>query len=148
MFTFRPAIFRNGQLTELPRPVTSLRIQDSWDFARFKVPLKDGSFTAGHSRNGVDISLEGQIGSVAGAVKLSEEAMFGALESLRSALDANGATDRYRFFVYHDVSSGTYRSFGDCCTVRFEYDLSHPSLFTYSVLIHASDAALSTAPPV
>lgn len=147
MFLFKPALWRNGLLYELPRPITSLRIQDSWDYAKFKVPLRDGDFAAGPSRNGVDIALEGQIGSQGGALTLDEAAMFLTLEMLRERLHVDDPADSYEFFLYHDPASGTYRSFRHCLTTRFEYDLTDPRLFTYSLVVHAADAALYSAAP-
>jgi hypothetical protein len=66
--------------------VLSLRVHDAWDFDRFKVPLADGDFTVGHSRQGVDIAIEGQIGTQAGALKADEQAMLAAIADLRDAL--------------------------------------------------------------
>lgn len=147
MFLFKPALWRHGLLYELPRPITSLRIQDSWDYARFKVPLRDGDVSAGPSRNGVDIAIEGQIGSQGGALKLDEAAMFLALETLRGQLHVDDPDDRYEFFLYHDPASGTFRSFRQCLTTRFEYDLTDPRLFTYSLVVHAADAAIYATVP-
>ena len=147
MFHFKPAIWRNDLLYELPRPVVALRIQDTWDFARFKVPLHDGDTLAGHSRGGVDISLEGQLASHSGDLKLTEADMFAALEALRSALDVIGSDNLYELFLYHDDASSTYRSFRSCSTVRFEYDLGDQRLFTYAAVIHAADPVIYTTPP-
>lgn len=147
MFDFKPSLWRDGALFELPRPVTSVRVQDSWDFARFKVPLGDGDSTAGASRNGVDIAIEGRLGSHAGQLKLDEASMFAALELLRSRLHVAADSPGYELFLYHDPATSTYRSFRRCHTVRFEYDLSDPHLFTYAIVIHAADAAIYTAPP-
>ena len=47
MFRFKPAVFRGSTLYELPRPVTALRIQESWEFEQLKVLLVDGDFLAG-----------------------------------------------------------------------------------------------------
>jgi hypothetical protein len=147
MFRFKPAVWKDSTLYELPRPVTSVRIQDSWDFARFKVPLAAGDTVAGRSANGVDIALEGEIGSQGGIVTAGEQSMFAAIEALRSALAADQPDQMYELFVYHDAASATYRSFRGCTTVRFECDLSTSQLFTYSALIHASDPVIYTSPP-
>lgn len=147
MFKFKPAVWKGGVLYELPRPVTVVRIQDSWDFARFKVPLAAGDSIAGRSANGVDIAIEGEIGTQAGALKVDEEAMFGAIAGLRSALSAGTPDAVYELFVYHDAASATYRSFRNCTTVRFDCDLSAPQLFVYSALIHASDPTIYTSAP-
>lgn len=142
MLTFHPAIWRSPSLFALPRPVVSVRIQDTWDVDRFKVPLLDGDTLLGHSRNGVDVSLEGQIGSRDGTLLLDEPAMFAALEDLRAALDVQGTDDSYELVLYHDPETETYRALRDCSTVRFEYDLSDKHLFTYAVVIHASDPVM------
>lgn len=139
MLTFKPAIWRNGTLYELPRPVRSVRVQDSWDFAQFKVPLAAGDSIEGRSLNGVDLSIEGECGTQAGTLLSDEAAMFAELEALREALGVTTPEDAYELFLYHDAVAGTYRSFRECSTVRFEYDLSQPWLFTYSVLIHAAN---------
>ena len=147
MFIFKPAIWKNSTLYELPRPVLALRIQDSWDFEEFKVPLAGGDFQEGRSLNGVDISIEGQCGSQAGQLKADEEQMFAELEALRSALDPSSPDEAFELFLYHDPSSATYRSFRGCSSARFEYDLSSPHLFTYSALVHAADPTIyATAP--
>jgi len=146
MFRFKPAIYRNSVLFEFPRPVPVLKIQESWDVERFKVPLQDGDRWVGHSRNGVEIALQGQVGSQAGSLKLTEDDMFAAIEALRSALHVGADDDRYDFYLFHDDASTTYRSFRSCSTVRLDYDLSNEKLYTYSVVIHAEDPVLySTA---
>ncbi|MEZ6056551.1 MAG: hypothetical protein R3C01_07590 [Planctomycetaceae bacterium] len=142
MLIFKPAIRRNDLLFELPRPVVSLRIQDSWDFARFKVPQFDGDFLTGHSQNGVDVSIEGRIGSQGGELTLTEGQMFAALEALREALSVQGDDDTFEFFLYHDAESQTFRSLRGVSTVRFEYDLSDKHLFTYSLTLHAADPTI------
>ncbi len=139
MLTFKPAIWRNSTLYELPRPVRSVRVQDSWDFAQFKVPLAAGDAVEGRSQNGVDIAIEGECGTRAGTLLAGEQAMLDELEALRGALGVTSPESTYELFLYHDASTGTYRSFRDCSTVRFEYDLSEPWLFTYSLLIHAAN---------
>lgn len=147
MLHFKPAIWRDGTLYELPRPIRSLRIQDQWDFTRFKVPLVDGDLTVGRSRDGVDIVIAGQIGSQAGMLRLTEAEMFAELEALRAALHQSADDGPYELFVYHDASAGTYRSFRGCSTVRFEYDLSNHALFDYSAVIHADDPTIYRDPP-
>lgn len=146
-FTFKPAVFKNATLYELPRPVVAVRVQDAWDFEKFKVPLRDGDSYIGHSRDGIDISIEGQVGSRDGTLTVSEEAMFEELESLRDVLDVSGPDDRYDFFLYHDAATDTYRHFKQCSTVRFDYDLSDKNLFTYSISIHAEDPVIYTTGP-
>lgn len=147
MFKFKPAVWKAGTLYELPRPVTVVRIQDSWDFARFKVPLAAGDAIAGRSANGVDIAIEGEIGKQAEVLKTDEASMFAAAQALRTALSPTDPDQVYRFFLYYDAGSATYRSFRNCTTVRFECDLSAPQLFSYSALIHASDPTIYTTAP-
>jgi len=147
MFRFKPAVWDGAALYELPRPVTAVRIQDSWDFARFKVPLGTGDSVAGRSAEGVDIAIEGELGTQAGALKTGEESMFLAIEALRAALSADAPDEAFELFLYHDAASSTYRSFRNCTTVRFECDLSEARLFVYSALIHASDPTIYTSAP-
>ena len=147
MFHFRPSIVRSGSSYELPRPVTSLRIQDGFDFARWKVPLVAGDLLIGHTASGVDIAIEGQIASQAGQLQLTEDQMFQTLEGLRAAVQSATPDDRYRLFLYLDPATATYRSFRDCATVRFEYDLSQKHLFTYTLVVHASRPAIETTAP-
>ena len=146
-FRFKPAVWRGGVLFEFPRPIPALKVQESWDVERFKVPLQDGDRWVGHSRNGIEISLQGQFGSQAGVLKLTEETMFATLEALRAALHVGPDDDHFQFFLYHDPATATYRSFQRCSTVRLEYDLSNEKLFTYSAVLHAEDPQLyHTAP--
>ncbi|MFV0445869.1 MAG: hypothetical protein ACK5Q5_20010 [Planctomycetaceae bacterium] len=147
MLNFKPALWRSGELFELPRPVTSVRVQDSWDFAKFKVPLAAGDATTGHSRNGVDIAIEGRCGTHAGELTIDETGMFGALELLRSRLHVPSGEIGFELFLYHDPTASHYRSFRRCSTVRFDYDLSDAHLYSYSLVIHASDATLYSSPP-
>ena len=143
-FVFKPAVLSGETLFELPRPVTSLRLQDAWDFEQFKVPLADGDEVAGHSRQGVDVFLEGQIGTRAGALKPGEAEMFAEIENLRSALHVGAPDEKYTLFLYHDSGTSTYRHLKSCSTVRLEYDLSDKHLFTYSAVIHAEDPVVYT----
>ncbi|VAX40666.1 hypothetical protein MNBD_PLANCTO02-2909 [hydrothermal vent metagenome] len=145
-FTFKPTIDNGVLLQELPRPILRLSVQDAWDFEQFKVPMKDGDTLVGHSQKGIEISIDGQVGTQAGTPTLTEEAMFTALESLRAVADVADSNSKYDFFLYYDVATSTYRKFKSCSTVRFEYDISDNTLFTYSLVIHAEDPAIySTA---
>ena len=146
-FTFKPALYDGSTLHELPRPVTALRLRDRWDFERFKVPLAAGDTLVGHSLDGVDLAVDGQIVSQAGALMLSEHDMFSELETLRSALDVSAAGQKYEFFLYHDSESATYRKFKNCSTLRFEYDLSDKRMFKYAIEIHAEDPVIYTTAP-
>ncbi|MEM7810390.1 MAG: hypothetical protein AAF532_02790 [Planctomycetota bacterium] len=145
-FVFRPAIYDGSALYELPRPVTRLRVQDSWDSADFKVPLRDGDFRAGLSRDGIEISVEGQVATQAGVLLADEGAMFSAVAELRERLDTQG-DGRFEFFIYHDTTSSTFRKFKSCSAGRTEADLSSARLFSYSLLIHAEDSRLYTTGP-
>jgi len=146
-FVFQPGVYRNSSLYRLPRPVSTLRVTEGWDFQQFKVPLKAGDVHVGHSKDGLNILIEGQFGSQDGSLKLNEEEMFAALESLRTALDVTSDADKFEFFTYYDASSTTYRKYKACSAIRLEYDLSSPHLFTYSASLHADDPTIySTAP--
>lgn len=138
-FQFKPAIQRSGEFYELPRPVSSLTMQETWDADRFKTLLVDGDTVTGSTRNGVDITLTGELASQGGALNLSEAEMFAALEELRTRLHVGGDAEKYRLYLYHDAASATYRYLDSCTTVRLETDLSKVAAFSYRVVIHAEN---------
>ena len=144
---FKPALYKNAVLYPLPRPVLSVRFQDAWDAEQFKVPLKDGDFMTGHSQQGVEILVEGQVGTQSGDWDSSEEDRLPLLEDLQDKLDVNSDGEKYTFFLLHDAVTPTYRKFKSCSTVRFDYDLSDKSLYKYSIAIHADDPLLYTTAP-
>ena len=146
-FTFKPAIYDGVSLYELPRPILAVRIHDAWNFEQLKVPLADGDTLTGHSFQGTEISLDGQLGTQAGTLKASESDMFQEMETLRGVLDVSADAEKYEFFLYHEAASATYRKFKSCSTVRFNWDLSNKTLFTYALLIHAEDPVIYTTAP-
>lgn len=146
-FIFQPGVYRNSTFYVLPRPVSTLRMTEGWDYQQFKVPLKNGDTHVGHSRDGINILIEGQFGSQNGSLKLTEQEMFSDLETLRTSLDVTSDTDKFEFFTYHDAASVTYRKYKECSAIRLEYDLSSPHLFTYSVTLHADDPTIYSTGP-
>ncbi|MAT14604.1 MAG: hypothetical protein CMJ46_04965 [Planctomyces sp.] len=147
MLEFRPGIYRGGELYELPRPVRSVRLQEGWDFEQFKVPLRDGDKVTGHSRRGVEILLEGEVGSQGGTLKISEAEMLETILELRALLDVDDDGSKYSLILYRDLEADVYRRFKKCTTVEFEYDLSQPQLFTYSLIVHAEDPVIYQTDP-
>ena len=141
-FLFRPVVEKGSLVYPLPGPVTRFRVQDAWDYSQFKVPLLDGDTLTGHSRNGVDISIEGQFGSQNGTIRLSEEEMFAEYEAMRAALDVTSDDEEYLFYLSHNLVANEFRKYQKCTTVRFDADLSNKHLYTYSVVIHAADPVL------
>lgn len=141
-FRFKPAIERDGELYELPRPVPTLSLQETWDGEKYKTLLVDGDTIVGSTRNGVDITVSGEILSQAGELKLTEAEMFAALEELRARVHVGDDDEKYRFYLYHDADSETYRYFQACTTVRLETDLSNLAAFTYRLVVHAEDPVL------
>jgi len=146
-FVFQPGLYKSSSLYFLPRPITALRVTEGWDFQQFKIPLKAGDVHVGHSRDGITILVEGQLGSQDGDLKLSEAEMFSALETLRESLEVTSDADKFEFFLYYDASSSTYRKHKNCSVVRFEYDLSNPHLFSYSATLHADDPTIYSTGP-
>jgi len=63
------------------------------DFEKFKTPLADGDVVTGHSRNGVDLQVEGEFGSVAGTLKIDEPTMLQAVMTLRGLLHVDSAAE-------------------------------------------------------
>lgn len=141
MLHFAPTIIRPGYSFELPRPILSLRLADAWDYERFKVPLRDGDTLSGHSRNGTDIRIEGQIGTHAGQLRSNEQAMLETLESLRTALHVGSSSDTFILSLYHD-DLGEHRYLDECTTTRLDFDLSEKHLFSFMVQIHAANPQL------
>lgn len=144
---FRPAVYKGGELFELPRPITQFRIQDRWDFENFKVPMLSGDYLTGHSRHGVELTLEGQFGRQGETLSLSEEEMFVVWEEMREMLDVTSDGEKYELVLYVNGSDGSSRKLKGCSTVRMECDLSSKHLFEYAVTIHAEDARLYATGP-
>lgn len=147
MLNFQPTLVLGELLVELPRPIVVCRIQDSWDFLTLKVPFRDGDQVAGPSRDGAEVVIEGRIGSQSGDLKLSEEAMLLALLELRTALH-DVTEEGFKLALYRDSLSAEYHYFERCRTSRLDIDLSDNHLYSYAVMIHASDPAVhvSTLP--
>ena len=145
--TNEPAIYQNAALHKFPLPIRKLRIRDAWDFQQFKVPLKDGDQLTGHSQQGVEILIEGQVALQDGAAKLTEGEMFAEIESLRTVLDAGSSSGKYELFLFHDTVTPYYRKFKSCATRQLEINLANRDLFSYSVLIHAEDPVIYTTAP-
>ena len=142
MLKFSPAIFRPSATTEFPQPVQVFRMMDTWDFEKMKVPLRDGDQIAGHSRQGVEIAIEGQIGKHSGELKLTEPEMLLTLQTLREAFNVDSAADQYSLILFADEPSSDYRYFKSCTTTRFEFDLSNQHLYSFAATIHAADPTL------
>lgn len=143
-----PAIEQSGGVLYLfPQPVTRMLVGDAWESP--SLPLPAGEPLSEHVRTGVEIQIKGQLASHAGESLLSEVAMLAELETFRSALAAVSSGGSYSLYLYHDESSSYYRRFQDCSTIEFEFDVSVPQLFSYSVKIYAEDPVLyATAPGV
>lgn len=138
---FNPGLLVDGEFFELPQPVTQLRVQDHWDFSRFGVILSEGNYTTGLTRRGVDLAVAGQVGRANDLLLLSEAEMFAAIEQLRTVIDSQREA-RFPFFLYRDATTESCRYFRDCSVARFQYDLSQPELYGYTLTIHADDPVL------
>ncbi|MFQ5732300.1 MAG: hypothetical protein ACE5KM_10140 [Planctomycetaceae bacterium] len=144
--TVQPVIYAAGTLYKFPLPVRVFRFRDTWDFDRFKVPLKDGETIVGQSRTGVAVFVEGQIATQAGATKQTAAEMFAEVETMRSRLNANGTNGKFELFLFHDSATPYYRKFKACSTLRFEVNLSNENLFSYTAEIVSDDPVIhSTA---
>lgn len=145
MLQFIPAILKGSDVIEFPRPILVCRVHDSWDFLKLKIPRQDGELLAGSSRDGVDITIEGQVGSHTGELKLSEELMLETLETLRAAL--HSSEDSGYSLALYQSGSDEYRYFRRCLTSRFDFDLSSQRIYSYAVSIHAADPMLHDGLP-
>ena len=150
-FVWKPAIYKSAVLTELPKPINTFDTDDSWDIRQSKVPLKDGTETDGHSRNGTTIFIAGQYGKQSGTNSITEEAMFVVYADMLSKFDVSVAADKYELFIYHDVTSATYRKWKNCSTIRLKTSFGDDAhtIFQYSIEILADDPTIySTGPGV
>jgi len=138
---FRPAILKAGTFYPLPQPITKVQIQESWDFERYKVLLEDGDGTVGRSRNGVDVTFQGEVARAGDQLLLSEVEMLAALEELRSVFHADGDAP-FSVYLYRDEADETSRYFQQCSVSRFVYDLTRPELYVYSLVLHADDPVM------
>ena len=144
MLTFDPALILPGGTFALPRPVTSLKILDGWDAARFKVPARPGEVTRGRSPGGVTVSVRGQVGRHGGTVRAGEAAMFQTLENLRAALHALSPEESFGLALFRDGPA--VRGFAGCTAAKVECDLSEASLYGYALVIRADDPVLRDGP--
>lgn len=143
--SIQPAIYKREELYVLPRPIRSIRVQDRFDSARFKVPLRHGDFATGFSRGGVEILIEGDIAVQQEQLLLSEAEMLDEIKRLREMLTQTSDTDKYLLYL-GKTSEGNYSHwYQDCSTSRFECDLTNSHLFSYQLVIHAEDPVLYTA---
>jgi len=141
LLCWRPALWRRGTLYEFPRPVPRVRIHESWDALRFKVPLHDGETWAGLSRNGLEIHLEGEITAADPLTLLL------VLAELRAALHFTADDEKAWLFVYRDAEAEVYRHFRGCSTRRFAYDLCDTGAIRYSAVLQADDPTLYSTGP-
>lgn len=147
---FRPTLVLPTGRLRLPRPIVQCRVQEAYDAAQFKVPLRDGDRWFGRSRGGIDIALRGQLAQNGAEPAFTEGAMFDLVEEVREALRLGDPEQTYGLGLLEEDDPGTpasarpLRGFVGCSTVRLEYDLSDRALYGYSLLIHASDARLQT----
>ncbi len=138
---FSPGVLWGGGFYELPRPVNRVQIQDHWDYSRYQVLLNDGDATRGLSRKGVDINVSGNIASQSGDLLVSEAEMFAAIEELRQIF-CSQAESLFVFYLYRDAVSKMSRYFQKCSVSRFQYDISQPELYSYTLTLHADDPVL------
>ena len=142
---FQPVIERDGELYDLPRPVFDISLKDTWDSERFKTLLFDGDTVVGSTRNGVDFSVTGEIGSPPDASPLTSGELFAALLELQTKLHVGPDDAKYRFYFIRDAETSMYRYVQSCTTVRMETDLSNVAAFRYRIEIHAEDPTIYAA---
>lgn len=148
-FIWRPSIYKNSAWTILPRPIIKFSFPTTWKFDKQTVPLKDGCITYGHAIDSDQIVIQGFIGNVDGTHKISEEEMFGVLESLRTALDVGSRSDLYELFIYYDEDEDTYRKLKNVVTVGFDVDMGDADrvIWPYSIVMEAEDRVIYTTGP-
>jgi hypothetical protein len=143
MLQLAPAIQSDAGFVEFPRPILLCRFLDTWDYLKLKVPRRDGDQVSGPSREGVEITIEGQFGRFGGELTLNESQMMQAVSQFRDALHVLSA-EGYTLLLFQD-EEGASGQFRNCQTTRCEFDLTNPKLFSYSVSIHAANATFYAA---
>jgi len=146
-FEYKPAIYKNAQLYELPKPILSLKLQDSWNQEQFRVPLATGDVLVGHAQNGLTISVKGELHHTTGTPKAAELALFDDLETLRAALSTSSPDERYELLLYHDDNAELYRRLVSCATLHFQFDFADQHRMVYGIEIHAEDPIIYTTAP-
>lgn len=146
-FIFNPVIYYDSFLFFIPQPLDQVRLRDSWDLATRKVPLVEGDSIVSSSRRGTEIIFEGRCSSQNASILLSEEEMFIELRNLRLALQTPESSDTYTLFIYYDDVEGVYQKFKSCSTRHYEFDISDPTLFSFSIVIYAADPDIYGTPP-
>jgi hypothetical protein len=151
---FAPAIAREANLWELPRPITKLRWDDTWDRLKFKVPLRLGDQTTGQSLNGAELVIEGQLRRHQAHELRSESERLAVLIALREQLllgDGGSVSGPDRFepieiapspfdlVVAVDTETLAQLRWTACTAVRVEWDVSDEHVWTYRLELHADD---------
>lgn len=135
---FQPKIGRGEDIYALPRPVSLVGLKETWDAERFKTLLVDGDTSVGSTRNGVDLTVTGVIGSTE-ATPMTPAELFAALAQLRDQVHVGPDDAKFRFFLLHDADASLYQFFQACSTVRLETDFTHTTTIRYRLVIHADD---------
>ena len=141
MWTFAPALVLPAETIPLPRPVTTLKLLDTWEAARFRVPGRAGELARGSVAGGVTVSVRGRVGTHAGQPAVAEPQMLEVLHRVREALHAVGPDETFGLAIYE--SAGVLRGFTDCTPLKVEADLSDPALFGYALTLRAGSVALT-----
>lgn len=138
---FRPKIGRGDALYDLPQPVSLMALNETWDGERFKTLLVDGDTSVGTTRNGVEITVSGVIGSTEASPMTTTE-LFAALAELREQVHVGPNEEKYRFFLLHDAEASLYQYFQSCTTIRLETDFKQVTAIRYRLVLHADDPVI------
>lgn len=154
-WVWNPAIYSNGSMYFLPRPVLRFQVGDEWNVDRQKVPKKQGEQIVGHSKNAVKISVSGLFGVIGPRgtsepeLLISEGLMYPQYELLRARCDISSEATKFELFKYYDPYSGTYRKYKSVSVLNLSADLGDNDriTFPYSIDFIADDPVIySTAP--
>lgn len=141
----RPLIERDGTLYELPRPAWVVSLRDTWDGERFKTLLLDGDTVVGTTRNGVEITLRGELGAPPDGSAWTPAQIFAALAELRTQLHVGPDGVKYRLWLDRDPGTGAGWYFSSCSTLRLETDVSNAAAVSYRVVVHAENPEMTAA---
>ncbi len=101
----------------LPKPVFDFNVSHGIDRQVSKVPMSDGVLTAGDSKAGLSIVIDGQI------QELTATTVDAIIESMTTALQGNAAQyNEFRLFSHYNTSGGYCRWYERCVLEDFSYN--------------------------
>lgn len=109
-----------------------------------KVPLLDGEFTSGHSQNGLEITINGELAQQENNLLLTELQMIDAMNQLRELIHTSHTDTPLTVFLIYDPIDSNYRYFENCSASKITFDLTSPHVYTYQLSLLIDTPTLQT----